>query len=63
MEITKIPLKQWREDMKRIASDWNGEDSSYRSEGKVYTEEQAHIAHETTELIEKLAKNLDELEY
>lgn len=64
IKITRIPLKQWYEDMNQIVGSWNGEDSAFRDHtGKMRYEEDAHLANETAELIVKLEQKLNELNY
>lgn len=55
----KARLEEVRKDLETIAGDWNGKDDRFLSGGDGYAEEDAHIAGEGVELIDKLLPVLD----
>lgn len=62
MSTTKIPsLEVIRKEVEPIASDWNGEDDRYISNGLEYTEEDAHIAMEILEKLDELEELIKSL--
>ena len=56
-------LNNIKKKVETVAGDWNGEDLTFISGGRTFTEEQAQVATETVDLIKRLETNLFILGY
>lgn len=60
-KMLKSSLEQLRNNLAQISSGWNGEDRTFTVNGETYHEEDAHIAEEGVDLVDKLLTILERL--
>ena len=60
-ETKKIDLIELRDDMERIAGDWNGDDDQFSSGGILYTADAAECAGDIAEKCRQILGLLEEM--